>query len=86
MSPGETLQRLIDERGTKKQWVAEQLGVGRDRVRRLCTGEVELTVREAEQLGRTFNVPIETFSYGMAADTTPTGGPLVIEHDEAGAA
>lgn len=55
------LGRVIREQGRLKQWVAEQLGVGRDRVTRLVSGEVSMTVDEAVRLGEILSVDPTTF-------------------------
>ena len=59
--PETPLARLIREQGRLKQWVAEQLGVGRDRVTRLAAGDTRMTLEEAVKLADVFGVPPETF-------------------------
>ncbi|MBI5289922.1 MAG: helix-turn-helix transcriptional regulator [Chloroflexi bacterium] len=66
---GTALGRLIREQGRLKGWVAEQLGIGPERLSRLISGERELTLREAARLAEIFGVAIETFvpSRGVGA-------------------
>ena len=56
---GETISRLCRERGLKKGWVAEQLGL--DRLSPIVSGQRELTISEAARLAEIFGVEIETF-------------------------
>lgn len=58
---GTALGRLIREQGRLKGWVAEQLGIGPERLSRLISGERELTLREAARLAEIFGVEITVF-------------------------
>ena len=54
------LSRLIREQGRLKGWVADQLGIGPERLSRLISGERRLTLEEGIKLADLFGVPIET--------------------------
>lgn len=53
------LARFIREQGRLKQWVAEQIGCGPQRLSRLISGERSLTLKEAALAAQIFGVDIE---------------------------
>lgn len=56
----EELARLIREQGRLKGWVAEQMGISRERLSRILSGAA-ITLPEAAAAARALHVPIETF-------------------------
>lgn len=53
------LERLIRERGLKKGFVAEKVGISRNTLSFICAGKSEPTLRVALKIARLFDVSVE---------------------------
>lgn len=53
------VSRIIRERGLKKAWVAEQLGVRANRISDLCIGRSMWSLDEAVKAAELFGVSVE---------------------------
>lgn len=60
MGPGDRLNGIIEARGLKKRWVAEQMGISPSYLSRLLSGERAWTPELRSSIADTLEVPEET--------------------------
>lgn len=53
-----SLATIIDERGIKRSWIAEKIGVSRSAITRWADGDWPIPPRRAEELAALLNVPL----------------------------
>jgi antitoxin component HigA of HigAB toxin-antitoxin module len=66
--PARTMRRLLREQGRMKGWLAEQMGIPRDRLTNILKGTTELRFNEVVKAAEALNVPVETFLPRTEAD------------------
>lgn len=65
------LERLIEEKGLRKSFVAERCGMSPSMMSRLLSGERGLTKREAEDVALAIGVPSWVFFNGESLVENP---------------
>lgn len=66
------IEQLLKERGPKKQWVAEKVGISRGTLPLICSGKSEPTLLAALKLVRLFSVSVEElWSYLIEEESQP---------------